>query len=128
MTNQNLENIAKRVITVAKLDSEPKYGSAIAILMVISIILTCIRILQECNKSEEFSSIGDKCSVYGEQIAFFASRRSKFIKLRIKRILRRNMAPEDYKKHSVQLLSSLLSVGANLTDEEVLTLVEASNV
>lgn len=128
MPNQKLENIAKRVIDYSKLSEEEYFGSVVAVLMVISIILTCVRILQECNKSDMFVSIDDKAGVYGEQIKFFSSRRGKFTKIRIKRVLRRIMPPAEYQEYSASLMSSLLSIGANLTDEEVLTLVEAANV
>lgn len=130
MNDEKLKTIAVKVIDKAGLSNEPNYGSVVVILMVISIVLTCIRVLQECNKNKLScdSSINDKCQVYGEQIRFLAKKRGWFTKMRIKRILKRELPPEEYNKHSLALLSSIMSIGEDLTDDEVFTLVEAANV
>ena len=49
-------------------------------------------------------------------------------KMRIKKILRREMKKEDYEKYSIAILGALLDTGEVLTDDEVETLVEAANV
>jgi hypothetical protein len=107
------------------------YGFAIVtILMMISIILTCVRILQECNKNKltSQSTAQDKYSMYGEQIKTFSSRKGWFTKMRIKKILRREMNKEDYNKYSLSILDALLETGEILTDDEIQTLVENANV
>jgi hypothetical protein len=48
--------------------------------------------------------------------------------MRIKKILRREMKHDDYNKYSLSIVNSLLDNGETLTDEELQTLVEASNV
>ena len=48
--------------------------------------------------------------------------------MRIKRILRKELSKEEYAKYGIQLLNSILDTGANLKDDEVITLVEAANV
>jgi uncharacterized protein YqeY len=48
--DQKLKAIAQKVINNAGLANDEKFGSVMAILMMISIILTVIRVLQECNK------------------------------------------------------------------------------
>ena len=51
--NQKLKAIAIKVLEKSRVPKEDNYGFAIVtILMIISIILTCVRILQECNKKE----------------------------------------------------------------------------
>jgi len=129
--NEKLKTIAIKILEKSTVPKEDKYGFAIVtILMIISIILTCVRILQECNKSKlsAQSTAQDKCSLYGEQLKSFSERRGWFTKMRIKKILRREMKREDYEKYSLAILNALLETGEILTDDEVSTLVEAANV
>jgi hypothetical protein len=66
--------------------------------------------------------------MYGEQIKTFSSRKGWFTKMRIKKILRREMNKEDYNKYSLSILDALLETGEILTDDEIQTLVENANV
>lgn len=131
MDNEKLKAIAIKILEKSKTPKDDKYGFAIVtILMIISIVLTCIRILQECNKNKLSSdcTAENKYNLYGEQIKTFSERRGWFTKMRIKKILRREMNPEDYAKYSFSILNALLDTGEVLTDDEVVTLVEAANV
>jgi uncharacterized membrane protein len=98
--------------------------------MIISIILTCVRILQECNKNKltAQSTAEDKYAMYGEQLHTFSERKGWFTKMRIKKIVRREMKKEDYEKYSLAIVNALLQTGETLTDDEITTLVEAANV
>ena len=131
--NDKLKNIAIKILnqsSVAK-QNDNQYGFAIVtILMIISIVLTCIRILQECNKNKLPSTCTaqDKYSLYGAQVKEYSERKGWFTKMRIKKILRREMSREDYEKYSLSILSALLNTGENLTEDEIITLVEAANV
>jgi hypothetical protein len=129
--NEELKAIAVKILERSKVEKDDTYGFAIVtILMIISIVLTCIRILQECNKNKLGSSCTaqDKYSLYGEQIRTFSSNKGWFTKMRIKRILRREMTAEDYNKYSLAILEALLNTGENLSEKEVATLVEAAQV
>lgn len=129
--NEKLKTIAIKILEKSTVPKEDKYGFAIVtILMIISIILTCVRILQECNKNKlsAQSTAQDKCCLYGEQLKSFSERRGWFTKMRIKKILRREMKKEDYEKYSIAILGALLDTGEVLTEDEVATLVEAANV
>lgn len=129
--NEKLKSIAIKVLEKTNVPKTDNYGFAIVtILMIISIILTCIRILQECNKNKlsSQSTAQDKYSMYGEQLHTFSERRGWFTKMRIKKILRREMKREDYEKYSLAILNALLETGEVLTDDEISTLVEAANV
>lgn len=129
--NNKLKNIAIKVLEKTNVPKTDNYGFAVVtILMIISIILTCVRILQECNKNKlsSQSTAQDKYSMYGEQLHTFSERRGWFTKMRIKKILRREMKREDYEKYSLAILNALLETGEILTDDEVSTLVEAANV
>jgi hypothetical protein len=128
--DKKLKEIAQKVINEAGLGDDEKFGSVIAILMMISIILTVIRVLQECNKTKisQLSNANDRFAIYGENIRTFSKNKGWFTKMRIKKILRRELDSDDYALYSARLLGALLNVGENLKDDEVVTLVEAANV
>jgi len=129
--NDKLKAIAIKILEKSNVQKDEVYGFAIVtILMIISIVLTCVRILQECNKNKlsASSTAQDKYSMYGEQLHTFSERRGWFTKMRIKKILRREMNREDYEKYSLSILNALLETGEVLTDDEIQTLVENANV
>lgn len=128
---EQLKSIALKVLNKSNLPKNENHTfDPFTILMIISVILTLIRILQECNKNKlnKDCALSDKCSLYGEQVKEYSVRRGWFTKMRIKKILRREMKPDDYNKYSLSIVNSLLDNGETLTDEEIQTLVEASNV
>jgi hypothetical protein len=128
--NPKLKAIAEKIRKLSNIPEEETFGSVIAILMIISITLTLIRVLQECNKNKlsQESTAQDKYALYGAEIRSFSMKRGWFTKLRIKKVMRQRMSKEQYSKYSLALLGSLLDIGENLKDDEVITLVEASNV
>lgn len=127
--NIELNNIAKKVLKQANVPEDQKFGSIIAILMMISIILTVIRILQECNKNKTVGMTSkDKITTYGDSIRLFSKKRGWFTRMRIKRIVRRELTSEEYNKYGIKITEALLDTGESLTDGEVTTLVEAANV
>lgn len=130
MNDSQLNAIASKVLIKAGISEQEKFGSVIAILMIISIILTVIRVLQECNKNKLAAncSSADKYELYGQEIKEYSLRRGWFTKMRIKKILRQKLNKEDYEKYSLTLLNALLETGENLNNQEVLCLVEAANV
>lgn len=129
--NDQLKQIAIKILNKTNIPKEDNYGFAIiTILMIISIVLTCIRIIQECNKNKLINifSPEDKYGLYGEEIKTFSSRRGWFTKMRLKKLLRQEMNREDYVKYSFSIINALLDTGETLTKEEVQILVEAANV
>lgn len=130
MNNEKLKNIADRIRKLANIPEEETFGSVIAIVMIISITLTLIRVLQECNKNKlnNHSTFQDKYNLYGKEIRLYSTRRGWFTKLRIKRIIKQNMSKEQYSKYGLSLLNAVLDTGENLKDEEIITLVESANV
>ena len=128
--DEKLKNLAEKIRRVANIPEEENFGSVIAVLMIISIILTLVRVLQECNKSKlsTSSSKEDKYNLYGTELKHYSMRKGWFTKMRIKKILRQKMSKEQYNKYSIALLNALLTTGENLTDDEIVTLVENANV
>lgn len=127
--NPELQNISRKILKRANIPEDQKFGSIIAILMMISIILTIIRVIQECNKKK---TIGMNCKekglIYGEEIRNYGKKRGWFSRLRIKKILRQQLPKEDYIKYGLQLTEILMDSGEKITDDEAITLVEAANV
>lgn len=129
MNDQKLKEIAKNIIKAAGLDQEEKFGSIVVILMIISIIVTCIRVIQECSKNKLVDSDKKAKSVfYGDQIKTLSANRNWFTKMRIKKIIRRELSLEDYRKYNDQIMKAILNYGERATEEEIYTLVEAANV
>lgn len=127
--NDKVRAIAEKVIVDAGLYYTNTYGSLLLTLMVVSIILSAIRVLQECNGSKCNSlCFQEKCTLYGEQLRRLSRKKSWLTQARLKRIIRRELTNEEYKQCGSALLNSILNLGATLTDEEVQTLTEAANV
>ena len=128
--NDELNNISEKIRKESGIPEDEKFGSIMAILMIISITLTLIRILQECNKNKKTDQLSatDKYNLYGSEIKSYSIKRGWFTKLRIKKVIRKQMSSDQYKKYGSALLDSVLNTGENLKDDEVITLVEAANV
>jgi hypothetical protein len=127
--NPKLKAIASKALKQSNIPEDQNFGSIIAILMMISIILTVIRVLQECNKNKtQNMTTNDKCAIYGENIRSYSKKRGWFTRMRIKRIVRKELTSEDFNKYGIKITEALLDTGENLTDDEVSTLVEAANV
>lgn len=128
--NQELKDIAIKILSKSNVPKDGNHGFAvITILMIISIVLTCIRVIQECNKSKltVISNSKDKYELYRDEIKHYSSTRGWFTKMRIKKIMRREMHRDDYNKYSTSILAAVLNTGEILTEDEVKTLVEAAN-
>ena len=128
--NEELKDIADKIRKESKIPEEENFGSVIAILMIISIILTLVRVLQECNKNKtsDIMTSQDKYNLYGSEMRSYSIKRGWFTKLRIKKAIRKQMSKDQYAKYGSSLLNAILDKGENLKDDEVITLVEAANV
>ena len=126
---KKIDRIAHKVLDSANIPRDEDYGSIIGILMVISILLTCIRVIQECRKNKDNGlPKSDMCTAYGQDIRLLGKKRTLFTKLRLRKIIKRNLNQDQYQKYGEQLLLSILHLGENITDDETTTLLEAVNV
>jgi hypothetical protein len=123
--DKQLQNIAQKIANDAGIPESQEYGSVILLLMITSIILTSIRILQECNNK---SSDDNKVKSCHQQILAVCGKKSWFTKIRLKRLIRKELGCEEYKQYGDKLVDSILNTGANLTEEETKNLMEAINV
>jgi hypothetical protein len=127
---EKLKALAIKILNKTTISQDEKFGSVIAILMIISIVLTLVRVLQECNKNKlsKDCATQDKYNLYGANIKEYSLRRGWFTKMRIKKVLRRELSKEDYQKYSFELLNAILDTGEKITEDEIITLVENANV
>jgi len=127
---EELEKIAEKIAIDSEIDPNAKFGSVIAVIMLIGVFLTLIRVIQDCNKSELklLDSKKQKCTAYASHIKTLSNRRGWFTKMKLKKILRQNMPMEDYRKHGGVLCEKILDAATNLNDNQVYSLIEASNV
>lgn len=110
-------------------DYKENFGFVITTLMIISIVLTLIRIIQECNK-KKINSFGaeQKYEYFGNEIKNLSIRKSWFTKMMIKKAIRKNLTKEQYKEYGILIMNAILTTGEQLTEDEIITLVEVSHV
>lgn len=129
LPDKKTRDIVDKVLRKSGLHNEPEFGSVIMIIMMVAIIVNVIRVIQECNK-KKLVGLGscDKSNLYHADIIDFSKKRGWFTKMRIRKVLRQHMSKDDYHKYGLQIVKGLLDVGEAVTEDEVLTLMEAANV
>jgi len=127
--NSDLNKIAKNVISNMRLDKNKDYGvDPITIIIVIGVILSLIRVIQECRKNRKL--IKDRTQLVKTMqldIQDIILRDSFINRLRLKKIIKQNISKEQYKAYGSQLQTSIMETGVNLTEDEIYTLMEAAN-
>jgi len=129
-TNPALEKIAKKVIDNMKLSKNEDYGiDPITIILVISVILTLIRVLQECRTNRKLlKNKIEAASIMKKDIQEVILKDSWLNRIRLQRVLKKNLSKDQYKAYGKQLQNSIMETGINLTEDEVYSLMEAANV
>ena len=119
MNNVQLEKISNDIIA----NSLPKnlYGNPLLILMLISIIVNSVRVIQECSKKDNTTQ------ELNTNIKSLCSKKSWLTKMRLKKIMRKEMTKDEYKQYANLLVSAILNKGENITEEETSVLLEAIN-
>jgi hypothetical protein len=127
--NKDVELIAKRIVKDANAD-DPECGSVLLVLTIIGVVLSLIRVIQECNKKEASGlfSAQEKTGLYHSEIKNLSVRRGFFTRARIKKALRRELSQADYEKHGLNLTDAIINNGQKITTEETEVLMRAANV
>lgn len=124
-----LEAIALKVMDKMDLSNKSdKYGNIIVVIMIIGIILTLVRIIQECNNGFTVFNNEQKTKYMQEQIKTICISRNFLNNWRLKRIIKNKLSAEDYKQYGDSLRKAILDTGVDITEEESCALVEAANV
>jgi|TARA_B100000073_G_scaffold345367_1_gene354227 hypothetical protein len=118
--NEKIEKIALDILGSQELPKD-KFGSILMVLMMISIILTAMRVLQECNKNKKDE---DQLLVYKQHIKEICEYRGWFPKMKLRKLMRKELSHEDYRTYARPLVRAIFDKGARITDDEVLTLLE----
>jgi hypothetical protein len=123
-----LENLAKKVISKTDIPQDDNYGSVMLILMVISIIISLVRVIQECQKNK--LSGADKSSqeqLMKSEIENISIKRTWLNQLRLNRIIKNHMSKEEYNKYGHELRNAILDSGSELDNEDTAALVNIIN-
>ena len=128
MNKEKLEQIAQKVISnIRNQNKDDNFGFIITVLMIISIVLTCIRIIQECHKNKRFEQDSEKGLFFSEKIHTMTRFPNWYARHKVKKIIRKELSIANYKLYGIDLTDALFVTGADLTEEETQTLVEAAN-
>jgi hypothetical protein len=127
--NTALEKIAKKVLNNMNLPKDQEYGiDPLTIIIVISVILSLIRVIQECRKNRQL--VKDKneyAAIMKKDIQELVLKDSWLNRLRLQRILKKDLTKDQYKAYGKSLQRSIMETGINLTEDEISTLMEAAN-
>jgi hypothetical protein len=126
--NLALEKIGKKVLNKLP-KNEDNYGiDPLTLIIVIGVILSLIRIIQECKKKRTLlKDKHERASLLKKDIQEVVLKDSWLNNLRLNRILRQHLSKDQYKVYGKELKNSIMEVGVNLTEDETYTLMEAAN-
>lgn len=133
MPNEIINEIAKQFYdkTMSQIDEDtPEYGvDPITIIICISIIVSIIRVIQECNKNKTYKlSTGEKADFLSTDIKFRSNHSSFITRMQIRGVLKKHLTREQFKKYGNAAVISLLDLGKTVTEEQVSALLEYKNV
>ena len=119
-----INEIASEVIQDIDPKESEKYG-IVTIIMIISITLTFIRIMQECEKNKTSNMNEDeKRQFVLDRIKTLSERKGWYTRMRIKKVLRQNLGKEVYKQYRDTMSNNILNIGSNLCEEDLKLLME----
>jgi len=123
-----LESLAKKVLAKTDIPQDDNYGSVMLILMVVSIIISLVRVIQECQKNK--LSGADRSSqeqLMKSEIENISIRRTWLNQLRLNKIIKKHMSKEEYNKYGYQIRNAILDSGSELDNEDTAALVNIIN-
>jgi len=124
-----LEAIGYKILDKVENKPQDEHGSIILIIMVVGVVLSLIRVIQECNANKLVSlNKHQQRQLMAESMKTIAIKRTLINQWRLKRMLKNKLSPEDYRLYGPSLQKAIMDTGTHLTDDEILTLLEASNV
>ena len=104
MNKEKLEQIAQKVISnIRNQNKDDNFGFIITVLMIISIVLTCIRIIQECHKNKRFEQDSEKGLFFSEKIHTMTRFPNWYARHKVKKIIRKELSIANYKLYGLDL-------------------------
>jgi ABC-type uncharacterized transport system fused permease/ATPase subunit len=112
-----------------KLSQQDNSGSILIILSITGIILSLIRIIQECHKKKltAFLNRKDAAIFMQQEVRTICLKRTLLNKWRLNKIIKQQLSPADFKIIGKQLQQAILDTGEEITEDESLSLLEALN-
>jgi hypothetical protein len=127
MYSSEMENIGQEILNKAEIKEE-KFGSVIAVLMIISIILTVIRVIQECDKNElSGMNLQQQTTLYHNNIKHLSLRKSWMTRMRLKKIIRQKLSKEDYRTYGNKICNAIFDFGTTINESQTQSIIEALN-
>ena len=126
--NPNLENIAHKIINKANIKNEDYSFDPITIIIVIGVILSLIRVIQECRSNKRKKDKHNEALDLRHTIVNLSTKNNWINNYRLNKILKTHLSKKQYYDHGVSLKNAIIEVGKNLDDNDSLTLLEISNV
>jgi len=123
-----LSNLAQKIITKANIKNENYGFDPITIIIVIGVILSLIRVIQECRSKRTKNDKMSEALDLRHTIVNLTIKDNWLNNYRLNRILKQHFSKKQYQQYGVSLKNAIMEVGKNLNDEESLTLLEATNV
>lgn len=123
-----LSNLAQKIITKANIKNENYGFDPITIIIVIGVILSLIRVIQECRSKRKKNDKMSEALDLRHTIVNLTIKDNWLNNYRLNRILKQHLSKKQYQQYGVSLKNAIMEVGKNLNDEESLTLLEATNV
>lgn len=124
-----LTDISNRVLKKTDIQPDQKFGSVLAIIMIIGIIVNVVRVMQECDKEEKqlFCNDADYSVFFRNKIKDMCQRKSFIHIMRIKKILRQHLSRNDYHQYKEELTNAIIETGSELSITDTYTLLEQAN-
>lgn len=123
-----LQNIAEKIINKANIKNNTYGIDPITIIIVIGVILSLIRVIQECRSKKTSSDKKNQALDLRHTIVNLSIKDTWINNYRLNKILKQHLSKKQYKEYGESLKKAILEVGKDLNDDESLTLLEATNV
>lgn len=117
--NKILEDTANTISgKTSDKSQDENFGSIVLTIVIIGVILNLIRVIQECNRDDD--------AKFAKTTKDLCAKRGWFTKMRIRKAIRKEIGIANYKTYGKSLMESILETGDELTEEQLLELLEAS--
>lgn len=126
--NPKIENLAQKIIQKANLKQDTYGIDPITIIIIIGVILSLIRVIQECRKDRNKLNMRENILDFKNTIVNLSIKDNWLNNYRLNRILKQHLTPKQYNSYGKSIKKAIMEVGKNLNDDESLTLLEMYNV
>lgn len=125
---KKIETIAHKVLSKTSISEDQKFGSILAIIMLVGIIVNVVRVVQECEKKNTSELYGeDRCAFFRKTFKYLSLKRGWYTSMKLKKIIRQHLPMKDYRLYKTEIHDAILNTGTTLSEKETHILMEAAN-